>query len=63
MSDEEAFEIATDLVLTPAEHDPLAKKGPPITKEEREAIYRPLETKAIAQARLERIRRKREVRP
>ena len=51
MSDEEAFEAASDLVLAPAEKDPLAQKGQPISKEEREAIYRKLEAMAIAQER------------
>jgi len=60
VSDEEAFEVASDLVLTPADgKDPLAKPGQPISRQEREQIYQKLEAKGIAQGRLERMRRRR----
>jgi hypothetical protein len=48
VSGEEAIEIASDLVLNPAEKDPLAKPGRPISKNKREQIYRKLEAKSIA---------------
>jgi hypothetical protein len=52
MSEEEAFEYASDLVLTPAEKDPLQQKGQPISKQEREAIYRRLDARQNAHLRV-----------